>query len=482
MRSLFGLLLMQLVSLPAVAEDQVLVLLKELKGQVQALQEQAAQANNRIHALEDELQKIRGQQAAAPQATGPAKAAVGNLNSSAAGTEMNAAKPVDKPAVTVGDIKGTFKIPGTDTSLGLGGYVKTDLLFSSVSAGHDRLGDQQLSYAQIPVGGTAGEHSQMTLHAKESRLWFKSFTPSQWGDINTFIEMDFFGDPATYTYTPRLRHGYGAIGNLLAGQTWTTFLHVPAVPEHLEVGGSAGSIFLFRQPQVRWSQPFNWHDTAMEWQMAIESPRSRIWAENNPAANGTVANADNFFTNPNADRYPDLVTRLVANPDWGSLALAALGRQIRYTDASGLQRELWGGGINLAGRIDTLGLDNIRFMVHYGNGAARYTATNNTFSDAALRLDGTMELSATYGGMLSYQHWWDKYWRSTLTYGITQAEQAEFINPVMTRQVQSLHANLLWSPVNQAMLGLEYTYSSRELIDNRDGELQRVQFSARYSF
>lgn len=467
------MVMLTVLTTPAMADDEVLSLLKELKGQVTELKNQVAQANNRISDLEDQLQQFRG----------GGKASTSQIGSNAppAIASTTETKPVDKPAVTVGDIKGTIKIPGTDTSVGLGGFVKTDVIFSDVSAGRDRLGDQGLNLAQIPVGSAAGEHSQLAFHAKESRLWFKSFTPSSWGDINTYLEMDFFGDPATYTYTPRLRHGYGSIGNFLAGQTWTTFLNAAALPEHLDVGGSAGAITSLRQPLVRWTQPFKLAGLPMEVQTAIESPRSRIWE---PSGNSTTANADNFFTTPNNERYPDLVARINFNPDWGTLSVAALGRQIRDLNRTSglLERGLWGGGVSVAGKINTIGLDNIRFMAHYGNGEGRYVATTNTFSDASLSANGDFELTRTYGGLFSYQHWWNKQWRSTASYGFSQADQADFVNQVLSHQVQSLHANLLWSPVSQAMLGIEYIYANRELLDGRDGNLQRLQFSARYSF
>ncbi|MDD2864989.1 MAG: DcaP family trimeric outer membrane transporter [Methylococcales bacterium] len=48
--------------------------------------------------------------------------------------------------------------------------------------------------------------------------------------------------------------------------------------------------------------------------------------------------------------------------------------------------------------------------------------------------------------------------------------------------MQSIHANLLWSPITQIILGMEYVYATREVFDGRDGDLQRVQFSARYNF
>lgn len=477
------LLLQWLISTPAHAEDEVLVLLKELKGQVQALKGQIEQANNRISDLEGQLEQYRNQQqAAAPTADG-AKSGQGRALASSG----NASKASEKAAVTVGDVKGTFKIPGTDTSVGLGGFVKTDILLSSVSAGRDKAGDQQLIVSQIPVGGLLpGENSQLAFHAKESRLWFKTFAPSDWGDINTYIELDFFGDAAAYTYSPRLRHAYGSIGNLLAGHTWTTFLNSAALPDHLDSGGSAGALNSLRQTQVRWTQPFSLAGVAMDWQAAIETPRSRIWDGTSTAARNPNIdpNLDNgYFTTPNADRYPDLIARLNVSPEWGNLSLAALGRQIRFTNsATGFQRGEWGAAVNLAGKINTFGLDNIRFMTYYGNGDGRYVSNNNTFSDASLDANGNLDLTSVYGAMLSYQHWWNKQWRSNVTYGLAQAEQAGFANRVLNKQVQSLHANLLWSPVSQAVLGVEYTYATRELIDGRDGDLQRLQFSARYSF
>jgi hypothetical protein len=463
------------------AEDDVLGLLKELKAQVQELKKQVGQSNARI----SELEKERQQYYAGQQQTGGKPNLAQSPNMPPVAENMSG-KMSDKPAVMMGDIKGTFKIPGTDTSVGLGGYVKTDLLLNSVGAGRDRLGDQQLILSQIPVGGAPGEHSQMVFHAKESRLWFKSFTPSSWGDINTYLEMDFYGDPAVYTYTPRVRHVYGSIGNFLAGQAWTTFLNVASLPDILDVGGSAGAVSNLRQPLVRWTQPFLWVGAPMELQMALEAPRSRLWVDNrlepSSVSGSGNPNSDAYITTPNADRYPDLVTRINFNPDWGNVSLAALGRQVRYSNATGFQKDAWAGSVSLAGKINSIGLDNIRFMTHYGNGSGRYLTTPNTFADAALSSRGSLDLVGAYGAMLSYQHWWDKQWRSSITYGFAQADQPNYVNSVLNRQVQSIHANLLWSPISQAMMGMEYSYATRELLDGRDGDLQRLQFSARYNF
>ncbi|MGZ4981959.1 MAG: DcaP family trimeric outer membrane transporter [Methylobacter sp.] len=295
----------------------------------------------------------------------------------------------------------------------------------------------------------------------------------------TYLEMDFFGDAATYTYTPRLRHAYGTIGNFLGGQTWTTFLNVASLPESLDaIGVSAGAINNFRQPMIRWTQPFTWSAMPLEFQFALETPRNRLWVS--PTLEGT--GGPSFVSSDDA-HYPDIVARLNFNPDWGALSLATLARQIRYTQPSTeFHQDSWGGAVNLAGKINIFALDNVRFMLHYGNGAGLYVTTPNTFGDAALAANGDMDLIRTYGGMLSYQRWWNKQWRSTLIYGFSGSDQPAYVNTELTQQVQSLQANLLWSPVKEAMMGVEYIYATRQLIDNRDGALQRIQLSARYNF
>jgi hypothetical protein len=458
-----AILLLAFAPAIAGAEEDLTTLIKQLSSQVSALQEQARLANERIRDLENRLQQ---QEKAAPKT-------VAAKPPTAPPQESIAPTPTAKPALTAGDAPGTFKLPGTGTSLGFGGYVKLDANYSSVSAGRDRLGDQALVAAQIPIGNVrGGEHSETTFHAKESRLWLKSFSPSAWGDINTFVEVDFFGDPATFTYTPRLRHAFGSIGHFLAGQTWTTFLNTAAIPDTLDINGPVGSLLYHRQPLIRWTQPFQAFGSPMEVQFALESPRTRLWEPANP----------NGFATPNSDRYPDIVARLNYSPDWGSLSLSALARQIRYTlPLSKDRQEEWGGAISLAGRIHTAGLDNLRFMLGFGDAYGRY-ATINTFEDAVLNRAGDMHLVSTYSAMVAYEHWWSKAWRSNVAYGYAAADQPDFVTGDMTRQAQSAHANLLWSPTLQTTFGLEYIYAMRERVDGRTGDLHRVQFSSRFNF
>ncbi len=448
----------------------------ELTKQIKTLQSEVSKSNARIDELEQKLEKT-SQAKLSPTPVSP----VAQIQSTSqpptpnpqTTSVPNNSDKITQPVVTAGDVKGTFKIPGTDTSIGVGGYVKLDTLFSSTNMDkdNDKYGDQRLEPSEIPVKSLGkGNEDQLSFHAKESRIWLKSFTPSRWGDMNTYVEIDFFGDPGAYIYTPRLRHAYGSLGNFLAGQTWSTFLNSQALADTLDNNTSVGSLLTLRQPQIRWTQPFSLDNLTMEWQLALEAPRSRIWD----------VETDKMKT-VESSHFPDMVARLNFYPSWGNVSLAALGRQVQYApNSNDPEKSAWGGAISAAGKISTSGSDNIRFMLNYGDAMGRY-GENNFFADAAIDNQGKIELIPSYSGTLAYQHWWDKTWRSNVEYGIAYAEQPGFA-AVANQQTQSVHANLLWNPISQTTIGVEYIYANRELVNNQNGELHRVQFSTRFNF
>lgn len=450
------LFLLFLGAFQAHADEDMRELLKTLSQQVSELKNQVQQSNAKISELEKKLEQAGG--TPVPVDRNPVKNNV-QANPSASDKET-------KAAVTVGDAKGSYKIPGTETSIGVGGFIKLNAINNSVSAGKDALGDQSLIASQIPVGSQRnGEHEQITFHAKESRFWIRSFTPNALGDINTYFEMDLFG--AADSYTPRLRHAYGSFGKFLAGQTWTTFLNVAALPDTIDNNGPLGALSYLRQPLIRWSESLT---STVEFQAALESPRSFLWSASNATG----------ITQPNAERYPDIIARLNYTPNWGNLSVAGMGRQIRYTDTKN-QSQAFGGAVSMAGKINLFELDDMRFMASYGNVLGRYASTN-TFEDAAMDASGKLRLVNVYDAMLSYQHFWSKTWRSTAALGYERADQPIFVNGLFTRTAKSAQINLLWSPMLQTTIGLEYIYALRELNNGQSGDLHRVILSTRFNF
>jgi len=126
-------------------------------------------------------------------------------------------------AVTGGATKGSFKLPGSDTSVTLGGYVKLDAVFSNPSAGVDNAADLQLNASSIAAGPAAGDHerNQVKFGARETRLFVKTNTPTSLGDLDTHVEFDFYGadgnESVSNSHGLRLRHEYATLGRFLAG-------------------------------------------------------------------------------------------------------------------------------------------------------------------------------------------------------------------------------------------------------------------------
>ncbi len=184
--------------------------------------------------------------------------------------------------VTAGATKGSFKLPRSNTSITLGGYVKLDAVYSNPSAGVGTTADLFLQPNAIAVGPGAGdnERNQLKFGARESRMFAKTSTPTSWGDLVTYIEGDFYGadgnESVSNSHGLRLRHAYGSLGHFLAGQTWTNFMYVPSLPETLDFGGPVGQIF-DRQAQVRWTQSFDGSSSpaAGQWSVALENPEDR---------------------------------------------------------------------------------------------------------------------------------------------------------------------------------------------------------------
>jgi len=371
------------------------------------------------------------------------------------------------------EIKNSMKIPNTNTKLEIGGYIKLDVNYNSQSvggSGGSNLGDQFLQPGSIPIQSNPSEQNQITFHARQSRFWIKSETPTDWGNFKTYLEMDFFAfqspgnERVSNSYAPRLRHAYGTLGQFLIGQTYTTFMNVSALPELNDFGGPVGRIFA-RQPQIRWKhQLFN---SSFNGMLALESPET------------TLTQTNGKRQTPNQDYIPDMIARINLHQSWGNISLAGMVRNIQTNTPK--PDNAFGGVVNFSGKIKTIARDDLRFMGYYGNAMGRY-ASSNLFNGGAINNQGKISLFNQYGGYISYRHWWDKHWRSTLVYGISYADNPDFVARTVTRQAQAAQINLLWSPIHQATFGLEYTYANRKLENHQTGHLHRVQFSSIFHF
>lgn len=402
------------------------------------------------------------------------KAQIEALQQSIAALEQKQAETAKavSPAntVTAGATPGSFKLPGSDTSVKFGGYVKADLIYSDSSAGAGSTLDQLLVPGSIALDNDT-EDGQVTLHARQTRLNFATSTPTAWGELKTFVEADFFGangnEIVSNSNGLRTRHAFGSLGGLLVGQTWSTFMDAGSLPETLDFGGPVGELFI-RQTQVRWTQGFD----GGSWSVAAESPESYLTTAD---AKGGVNSATDD------DKVPDLVGRLDFNTSAGRYALAAMARNIRVDKATGADDQ-WGGALAAYGVVPTVGKDTFQFSLTAGNALGRYMG-QAVFTDGDVDAAGELSLNDQWGAILAYRHFWADNLRSTLALSTARASTPSGATTAnMNESADTAHLNLLWSPVTNTTFGLELIHARRETADGRNGELNRVQTSAQYNF
>ena len=361
--------------------------------------------------------------------------------------------------------------PQTDPSWQFGGYVKTDLMASRSSGGSMPAGSIGRDFfipGTIPVGGQ-NSSTQFDAHARETRVFARKAFPTADGEaVQLHLEMDFLATPGgdervSNSYSPRLRQAWLSYRGLLAGQTWSNFQNVGALPETVDFIGPAGATVFVRQAQLRYTQG--------GLSLAIENPESTI----TPNGGGPrIVSDDNSL--------PDLTARYALSTDFGEIQLAGLLRQLKLRNPdSGVDASTTGWGMSLSGRVD-IGQDDLRWMITHGDGLGRYLGIN--LADGAVIDDqGRLQSIRSTAAFAGYRHWWTPQWRSSLVLGYTDVDaETRFSGVAITDSAFSGHLNLMYSPVESMSFGLEYIHARRKLADGRSGELDRLQFGARFGF
>jgi hypothetical protein len=231
--------------------------------------------------------------------------APGTTGGSAYGTA-----PVPGRPLAGGSFPRSFLIPGTDTSIRVGGFVDETLDYwiqngPTNGVQTTTVGDNGQAIAQsldvhgqtVPGGyGPKGfvvpvqlNHSRgngiFSQSPRESRLNVETRTPTAYGEARTFFEFDwagtnnFSGGAAAGTTSvsdnliPRLRYAYGTLGGFLAGQANSNFSDSDANPETLDFGGDVGQAGVVRIPQVRYTYAGPYGSA---WSVSAETPQTDI--------------------------------------------------------------------------------------------------------------------------------------------------------------------------------------------------------------
>jgi uncharacterized coiled-coil protein SlyX len=379
--------------------------------------------------------------------------------------------PEKAEIVSAGEFPGSFRIPGTDAALKIGGQVR----FTSVQT-FDALGSEdRFVTSSIPVEGTqaAGKESRISYTATPSRLNFDLRTPTGLGSMRAFVEADYAGPNNAF----RLRHAFGQWQKLLIGQTWSTFADPEAEPDGIDFEG-LNAISLFRQPQIRWTTPFGKHGSVS---LAVEAPR--------PDVTGAAG----------LNQVPDFVARVRWEPERlrgvllqgiGHMQVGLLARQVRAEPQAfpNTTVSTGGYGVNVSGRISPnlwKEEDDLTWAWYLGKGIGSYITDLRTLGgqDGVYnRETNTIEALPVAAGYVGYQHWWNKSLRSTATFGWVYVDNLDIQPDSALRYTLRYSINLSWSPIPRLDLVGEFLSGQRYNKDGKKGSASQLQLGTRFRF
>lgn len=355
-----------------------------------------------------------------------------------------------------------------DTQVKFSGFFKLDAMVTDTEYGQlDFPARDFYVPSLIPVSGDS-EGVKYDSHARQTRFIFNTTTALDNGKtIGGHLEFDMMstvgGDERiTNGYSPGVRHAFFTYDRWLFGQTWSTFMDVNALPESLDfIGNTDGTIFV-RQPQVRY--------TNGNFQFGIENPQTTL----TPFGGGTrIVTEDSSL--------PDLVARYNLKGDWGTFSVSGLARQLSSDTGTSDETEN-AFGISVSAKILLSNNNDLRVTVSSGDGIGRYLALNTT-NDAVVTDDGSLEAITATGAAVAYRHIWNERWRSNVVYSAFEADNdTVYTGTGATKTTHSGSVNLLHQVASKFMVGMELRYANREIETGADGDMTRLQFTAKYDF
>jgi len=390
--------------------------------------------------------------------------------------------------VTRGSFPNSYRIPGSKISYRWGGLVHLDGMFT-----FDPMGTtDDFVTSSIPVPAERGQNANFT--PRWTRLEFETHADSFLGDVKSYIQVDFFNGNTQMvfgSYPLRLRFGYIDIENWRFGQDASLFMDYDVFPNVIDYEGPGG-IMLMRQSLMRYTQPLTDH---LKVAVGAEQPWSDI----------TLTDAkENPLDGDRIQDMPDFTGMVRYDRTIGHAQVSGIVRKLTYQPTTGDKANATGYGINFTGDIHPwawlLGTDptktdrlsstdvaltKCRFLGQYatGYGVTRYIEDANGLGlDAAVNSSGDLEALFTRGWFAVYEHWWFPKWSSNFVYGENYNSSIDTMPADSYAGSKYLAVNLLWVPINNTYVGLEYLWGERRNIDDQSARARRIQIGFQYAF
>jgi hypothetical protein len=329
--------------------------------------------------------------------------------------------------------------------------------------------------------GEFGSDGNAYFSVRQTRFGTRGYFQTPLGELKTIFEFELFGtgvDAGQTTF--RLRHAYAELGHFGVGQYWSPFMDIDVFPNSIEYWGPTGMVF-FRNIQIRYMPIMG--DTRLTF--ALERPGAS-------ADQGVYDDRIELSGVKGRFPLPDFSAEYRYAGGFGYVEIAGMLRYISWEDFVEDNYELsdktMGWGLNLSSNINFTKSLLGRFQVVYGEGIQNYMndapediGIKNNFSDPDQPILG---VPLPLLGVVAFldQKWNDKF-SSSLGYSMLDITNSDGQSSSAFKRAHYGLANLLYYPTENAMMGVELQYGSRENYnDGWNTDILKVQFSFKYNF
>jgi len=326
-----------------------------------------------------------------------------------------------------------------------------------------------------------GENHNTFAGVRQSRLGVRSTVPTDLGDLKTTFEFELFGtgvDEGQTTF--RLRHAWGELGRLGAGQYWSPFSDTDVYPNSLEYWGPTG-IPWYRNVQLRYT--------------AISTDTSNLMlALARPGASGDQGvYADRIELDGIRARFPlpDFAAAYKYTTGWGHVRTAGILRKINWDDTLADAVDLSGGttgwGWNVSSSLKASASDVLRLQFTIGEGIQNEMNDSPVDIGIASNNDPLRpflgEAIPLVAISMFLDHTWSEKYSSAVGYSWQDNDNTDAQAPNAFKVGHYALGNLLYYPAPGVMVGGELQWGRREnFSDGFSSDGLKLQFSFKYNF
>ncbi|WP_196081066.1 DcaP family trimeric outer membrane transporter, partial [Acinetobacter sp. Res13-Abat-PEC09-P3-02] len=318
----------------------------------------------------------------------------------------------------------------------------------------------------VPLDKDNPTQGALNVSVATSKIGLDISKPTDYGILMGKFEADFWGDSTSNADGKlRITHAYGSLGKWLIGQTTSPFVNTDTSPSIIDYTGPMGG-GTQRNVQLRFTQPIK---NDQKFLVALEG--------------GNVDNFSGKTQITGGSKLPAITLRYDKNfpNDKGLIQLHGMLHENRVSTNQNNYKEQIGWGAGVGARYKLTNNNEILANYYHVVGDTRYLAYSNQnnasyFSTENLDSNGVIvsydiEPSQYHTLQVGYQRLWAPSLKSTFSIaGIQFKDNTLYAkkNPLYNETLYNTVANLIFTPINNLNLGIEYTYGQRKnFIDDK---------------